>query len=57
MWEYLKDKINDLARNSKKKNIKDLYKGINEFKSDHQQRNNFVKDEVGDLLADSAIFE
>jgi hypothetical protein len=29
--EYLKDKINDLATNSKNKNIRDLYRGINEF--------------------------
>jgi hypothetical protein len=30
--EYLKDKINEFATNSKKKNIRDLYRGINEFK-------------------------
>jgi uncharacterized protein YaaR (DUF327 family) len=30
--EYLKDKINELATNSKNKNISDLYRGINEFK-------------------------
>jgi hypothetical protein len=30
--EYLKDKINELATYSKNKNIRDLYKGINEFK-------------------------
>jgi hypothetical protein len=29
--EYLKDKINVLAMNSKNKNIRDLYRGINEF--------------------------
>jgi hypothetical protein len=27
--EYLKDKINELAMNSKNKNIRDLYGGIN----------------------------
>jgi hypothetical protein len=27
--EYLKDKINELATNSKNKNITDLYRGIN----------------------------
>jgi hypothetical protein len=27
--EYLKDKINELAANSKNKNIRDLYRGIN----------------------------
>jgi hypothetical protein len=27
--EYLKDKISELAMNSKNKNIRDLYRGIN----------------------------
>jgi hypothetical protein len=27
--EYLKDKMNELAKNSKNKKIRDLYKGIN----------------------------
>jgi hypothetical protein len=30
--EYVKDKINELALNSKNKKIRDLYRGINEFK-------------------------
>jgi hypothetical protein len=30
--EYLKDKINELATNSKNKNIRDLYRGIKEYK-------------------------
>jgi hypothetical protein len=30
--EYLRDKINELATNSKNKNIRDLYRGVNEFK-------------------------
>jgi hypothetical protein len=47
---YLKDKINELATNSKNRN---LYRGINEFKRDYQPRNNLVKDENGDLLVDS----
>jgi hypothetical protein len=46
MREYLKMKIDELATNSKNKHIRDLYRGINEFKS-------LVKDENGDLLADS----
>jgi hypothetical protein len=49
---YLKDKVNELATNSKNKNNRDLYRGINEFKSGYQPRNNLVKDENGDLLAD-----
>jgi hypothetical protein len=28
-WEYLKDKINEFATNSKNKNVRDLYRGIN----------------------------
>jgi hypothetical protein len=41
--EYLKDKINELATNSKNKNIRDLYRRINEFKRGYQLRNNLVK--------------
>jgi hypothetical protein len=33
-------------------NIRDLCRGINEFKSGYQPRSNLVKDENGDLLAD-----
>jgi hypothetical protein len=51
--EYLKNKINELTTNSKNKNIRDLYREINEFKRGYQPRNNLVKDENGDLLADS----
>jgi hypothetical protein len=29
--EYLKDRINELATNSKNKNIRNLYRGINEL--------------------------
>jgi hypothetical protein len=50
---YLKDSINDLVTNSKNKNIRDLDRGINEFKRVYQPRSNLVKDENGDLLADS----
>jgi hypothetical protein len=51
--KYLKDKINELAMNSKNKNIRYLYRGINVFKRGYQLRNNLVKDENGDLLVDS----
>jgi hypothetical protein len=50
--EYLKDKINELESNSRNKNIRDLYRGINEFKKGYQPRTNLVKDERGDLVAD-----
>jgi hypothetical protein len=49
---YLKDKIKELATNSKNKNIRDLYRGINEFKRGYRPRNKLVKDENGYLLAD-----
>jgi hypothetical protein len=51
--EYLKAKINELETNSKNRNIRDLYRGINKFKKGYQPRNNVVKDEKGDLFADS----
>jgi hypothetical protein len=50
--EYMKDKIDELATNSKNKNIRDLYRGINKFKQGYQPRSNLVKDE-NDTLADS----
>jgi hypothetical protein len=39
--------------NSRNKNIRDLYRVINDFKKGYQPRSNFVKKEKGDLLADS----
>ncbi|KAJ4427249.1 hypothetical protein ANN_24867 [Periplaneta americana] len=50
---YLKEKLNVVETNSKNKNIRDLYKGIKEFKNGYQPRVNVIKDENGDLLADS----
>jgi chemotaxis methyl-accepting protein methylase len=38
--EYLRDRINELESNSKIKNIRDLYRGINEFKKGYQPRTN-----------------
>jgi hypothetical protein len=38
--------------NSKNKDIKDLYREINDFKRGYQPRSNLVKDENGDLPAD-----
>jgi hypothetical protein len=45
--------MNDLETNSMNKNIRDLYRGTNEFKKGYQPRTNMVKEENGDLLADS----
>jgi hypothetical protein len=41
--------------NSKNKNIRDLYTGINDFKRGYQPRSNLMEDENGDLHADSHI--
>jgi hypothetical protein len=41
--DYLKDRINEHAVNSKNKNIRDLYGGINEFKKGYQSRTNLVR--------------
>jgi hypothetical protein len=38
--------------NSMNKNIRDLYRGINDFKRGYQPRSNLVKDENYDLFAD-----
>jgi hypothetical protein len=50
--EYLKGKINELESNSKNNNIRDLYRGITEFKQGYHPRINLVKGERGYLLAD-----
>ena len=50
---YLRAKIEELETNSKIKNIRDLYRGIIDFKKGCQSRCNIVKDEKGDLVADS----
>jgi hypothetical protein len=41
-----------LETNNKNKNIRDLYRGINEFKKLYQPRINIIKDENGNQLAD-----
>jgi len=48
----LRAKIEELEINSKIQNIRDLYRGINDFKEGYQPRCNIVKDEKGDLVAD-----
>jgi len=49
---YLRAKIKELETNSKIQNIRDLYRGINEFKKEYHPRCNIVKDEKGDMVAD-----
>jgi len=46
-------KIWEHKTNSKIKNIRDLYRGISDFKKGYQPRTNTVKGEKGDLVADS----
>ena len=50
---YMKAKIEELETNSKIKNIMDLYKGNNDIKKGYQPRTNVLKDEKGDLVAES----
>jgi hypothetical protein len=50
---YMKAKIEEMETNSKIKNVRDLYRGINDFEKGYQPRTNIVKDEQGDLVVDS----
>jgi len=50
--EYLKAKIDGLETNSMIKNIRDLYRGISDFKKSYQPRTNIVWNEKGGLVAD-----
>jgi hypothetical protein len=50
--EYLKGKINELETNNKNKNVRNLFKGINEFKKGCQPRINIIKYENGNLQED-----
>jgi hypothetical protein len=47
----MKDKLMSLQQTVRTR--RDLYRGINEFKRGYQPRNNLVKDENGDMIADS----
>lgn len=43
--EHLEDNISELDRNSKNKNVRDMYRVINKLEKDYQLRTNLVKDE------------
>jgi hypothetical protein len=43
--------MNEYATDNRNKNIRDLYRGINEPERGHQPRNNLMKDKNGDLHA------
>jgi hypothetical protein len=53
---YQRTRIEELETNSKTKNIRDLYRGINDFKKRYYPRCNIVKNEKGDLIAESHSF-
>jgi hypothetical protein len=48
----MKAKIEELETDSKTKNIRDLYRGTNDFETGYQPRTNIVKVETGDLFTD-----
>jgi len=50
--EYLKAKIEELETNSMTKNVRDLYRGISDFKKGYQPRTNIVKVRKGDLCTE-----
>jgi hypothetical protein len=50
---YMRAKIEELGSNSKINNIRDLYRGIKDMQKGYQARTRRVKDEKGDLVADS----
>jgi hypothetical protein len=54
---YLKGKINELETSNKTKNIRDLYRGIHEFKKEYQPRISIIMDKNGNLLADPHCLE
>ena len=52
--DYLKGKLSEIETNSKNENIRDLYKGIKDFKKGYQARVNVIKNENEQSLADSS---
>jgi hypothetical protein len=53
---YLKAKIEELETNSKMKNIRDLYRGISDFKKGYQPRNNIKMMRKFILLQTHTVF-
>jgi len=50
---YLRAKFEEIETNIKIKNIRDLYRGINDFKKGYQPITNIIKDGKSDLVEDS----
>ena len=51
--DYLKGKLSEIETYSKNKNIRDLQKGIKDFKKGYQARVNVIKNENAEFLSDS----
>ena len=49
----MKAQNDEVETNIKTKNIRDLYRGINDFKKGYQPRTNAGEDEKGNLITDS----
>ena len=50
--EWEKKKIVEIEENGRKRDVREMYKGINSVKKGFQSRSNVVRDENGDLTAD-----
>jgi hypothetical protein len=50
IWKLI---LLNFETNSKTKNTREFYRGINDFKKGYEPRNNTVKDEKANLFADS----
>ena len=48
----MKVKVEEFEINGKINKVRDLYRGINDFKKGYQTRTTIVKDEKADLVAD-----
>jgi hypothetical protein len=49
---YLKAKIEEPETKRKNKNIRDIYRGINDFEKGYQSRTNIARDKKGAVVAD-----
>ena len=49
----MNENVNKLEENSKNNNIREIYKGINEFKKGYQTRTYIIKKHDGTIVADT----
>jgi len=54
--EYLKAKIEELETNTKIKNIRELYRDINDFKIVYRPETNIVKNEKDDFVTNTLFW-